>query len=180
MNRIILAGIKHSGKSTIGWELSSRLSLYFADLDDLILRDAKDFKTIRELYRTLGADGFKKQEYESLKHFLEVNENKQFVLSLGGGTIENKKAVEYLNSGSVETYYLDASCTDLYDRIIKGGIPPFLEGEDPVKKFEDMYKKRSILYKNWSNYTIDTRGLKPTEIAKIIENQITEKSTNYT
>ncbi|MBI9100375.1 MAG: shikimate kinase, partial [Spirochaetaceae bacterium] len=90
MQRIILAGIKHSGKSTIGWNLSAHLNLYFADLDDLILRDTEKYETVRQLYRELGAEGFQRQEKESLKLFLQTYENKSFVLSLGGGTIENK------------------------------------------------------------------------------------------
>jgi len=175
MHRIILSGIKHSGKSTIGWDLSSRLGLYFADLDDLILRDAEKYETIRELYRDLGAEGFQEQEYISLQHFLQVNENKEFVLSLGGGTIENKKAVE-LMSENVSRYFLDALADDLYKRIIKNGIPPFLEGDDPYKNFELMYEKRSALYREWADYDIDTRGKNPTEISSVIESIITDQT----
>ena len=211
MQRIILAGIKHSGKSTIGWDLSSKLGLYFADLDDLILRDSNKeprselrgicvrrgcgkaakntkpsspkqaseysgspnkYKTVRELYKDLGADGFKKQEMESLKHFLLVNKNKSFVLSLGGGTIENPGALELLKTGNVNSFFLDADSEALYERIIRGGLPPFLEGDDPQKNFDDMYTKRSNMYQIWAEHLIDTRGLKPPEIADIIADMV--------
>jgi shikimate kinase len=172
MQRIILAGIKHSGKSTIGWELSSRLGLYFADLDDLILRDAQKYTTVRELYRDLGAEGFKNQEYVSLNHFLKVNINKSFVLSLGGGTIENPAAIELLKDGNIDSFFLDAESEVLYKRIIRGGIPPFLEGDDPLQKFEEMYYRRSKMYRNWADHQINTRNLKPKDIAGIIENHI--------
>lgn len=168
MQRIILAGIKHSGKSTIGWDLSSKLGLYFADLDDLILRDAQEYKTVRELYRELGLEGFKNQEFKSLKHFIKIYEGKSFVLSLGGGTIENRPAIDLIKKSDVKTYFLDADLSVLYDRIIKGGIPPFLEGDDPYKNFEIMYNKRSNLYSDWADVQVNTRGLKPTEVADII------------
>lgn len=172
MQRIILAGIKHSGKSTIGWKLSSRLGLYFADLDDLILRDAKRFKSVRELYRELGSKGFQQQEFESLKKFLKANKQKSFVLSLGGGTIENSPAIELLKENTVDTFFLDAESSVLYKRIIKGGIPPFLEGDDPYKNFELMFNKRSKMYRGWAEYLIDTRELLPEEVTARIENTI--------
>ena len=167
MYRIIVSGIKHSGKSTIGWELSSRLGLFFADLDDLILRDSGKFENIRDLYRKLGASGFKQCEYTSLKHFLKVNSNKGFVLSLGGGTIENLPALELFKPED-NKIFLDADCSDLYSRIIRGGIPPFLEGEDPYLNFQKMYDRRTDLYKIWADKNINTRGLKPNEITDII------------
>ena len=168
MQRIILAGIKHSGKSTIGWDLSSRSGLYFADLDDLILRDAQKYKTVRELYREQGSVGFQNQEFESLKHFITINEGKSFVLSLGGGTIENGPAIDLLKESDVKTYFLDADLSILYGRIIKGGIPPFLEGDDPYNNFETMYNKRSGLYSDWADVHVNTRGLKPAEVTDII------------
>lgn len=152
--------------------MSSKLSLYFADLDDLILRDAQKFTTIRELYSVLGSDGFQKREFESLSHFIEINRAKSFVLSLGGGTIENESAIELLDQSDVQTFYLDADMSALYGRIIRGGIPPFLKGDDPFKNFEGMYKKRSELYGNWAGVTVNTRGLNPLEIADIIKQQI--------
>ncbi|MDA3809187.1 MAG: hypothetical protein PF518_02540 [Spirochaetaceae bacterium] len=177
MYRIILSGIKHSGKSTIGWDLSSKLGLYFADLDDLILRDAGKYETVRELYKDLGSEGFKKQEYKSLLHFLKVNKNKGFVLSLGGGTIDNEKAKNLLSGSESEIkYFLDAHCDDLYQRIIHGGIPPFLEGNDPYLNFVNMYDRRTKMYKEWADFNIDTRGLKPSEISSLIADML----QNYT
>lgn len=171
MHRIILAGIKHSGKSTIGWHLSSRMGLYFADLDDLILRDNPQYSTIRELYRDLGAQGFKEKEVKSLDHFLHANKNKSFVLSLGGGTIENTEAIDLLQD-STTSYFLDAECDDLFRRISRGGIPPFLEGENPYQNFKDMYEKRTNLYKTWADREVDTRGLQPLEVSSAIESMI--------
>lgn len=168
MHKIIISGIKHSGKSTIGWRLSSKLGIFFADLDDLILKDNRQYRTIRDLYRDLGADGFKEREFKSLKHFLKTNNHHPFVLSLGGGTIENAQALELLKS-DVTTYFLDAKCDDLFSRIIKGGIPPFIEGDDPYQNFVEMYDRRTSLYKSWCQIKIDTENLNPEEITAKIE-----------
>lgn len=158
----------------MGWALASLLGLYFADLDDLILRDASDFPTVRDLYRKLGKEGFQNQETESLKHFLEVNAGKSFVLSLGGGTIENNEAIKLLEENSVQTVFLDAAEEDLYQRIVKGGLPPFLEGDDPEEKFRKMYEKRSKLYKSWTSFIIDTRGKTPAQITEEIAKKLSQ------
>ncbi len=171
MKRIVLAGMKHCGKSTIGWKLSSELGLFFADLDDLILRDVTEFETIREIFTKLGSDTFKELERKSISRFLELNENKSFVLSLGGGTIENKKALDLLN-GAVDTIYLDAEKEVLFNRIIKGGIPPFLDKTDPEKSFYNVYNKRTPIYKNWAKHIVDTKGLEPGQITDIIISNI--------
>jgi len=156
MKRIILSGIKHSGKSTVGWALASQLGLYFADLDDLILRDADGFDSVRDIYR------------------IQANEGKDFVLSLGGGTIENQAALELLNREDVSTYYLDADEKALFNRIARGGIPPFLEGENPKEKFGILYEKRSELYRNWASVIIDTRGKTPAKITEEIAVKISQ------
>jgi len=174
MKRIILSGIKHSGKSTVGWAVASQLGLYFADLDDLILRDAAGFDSVREIFRTFGADGFQEREARSLDHFLLANEGKSFVLSLGGGTIENRSALELLDREDLSTYFLDADEKALYSRIARGGIPPFLEGENPKGKFSILYNRRSRRYRDWAAVVIDTRDKTPAEISEEIVDRISQ------
>lgn len=174
MYRIILSGIKHSGKSTVGWALASRLRIYFADLDDLILRDTQKYASIRNLYKEEGKSGFQKREAESLNHFFMTTRGKSFVLSLGGGTVENREAFHMLKHSDVSSYYLDASEEDLYQRIMHGGIPPFLEGENPVAIFSELYRRRSDLYLKWADHIIDTRGKTPAQISGEIEASINQ------
>lgn len=172
MHKIILSGIKHSGKSTVGWDLASKLSLFFADLDDLLLRYDGEHKSVRDLYRQKGKSGFQKAEAESLDHFLQVNRDKSFVLSLGGGTIENENALKLLEDDKLTTIYLDGDESILFERIVRGGIPPFLEGDSPEKKFHDMYEHRSSLYKNWAKLIIETNKKTPSQITEDIIKQI--------
>lgn len=168
MHRIVLSGIKHCGKSTVGWSLASRQGLFFADLDDLIIRDSGEYSSIRELFRDKGKEGFQNAEVKSLEHFLLANREKSFVLSLGGGTIENPAALDLLESGNVKTYYLHAEEDVLFERIAHGGIPPFLEGPDPRARFHTMYLHRSTLYSDWADFRIDTSGKTPQEITEEI------------
>ncbi|MCP4134886.1 MAG: hypothetical protein GY754_28180 [bacterium] len=168
MSRIILSGIKHCGKSSVGKELANRLGILFADLDDLILKNTKGFNTIREIYKKSGAEHFMKLEQNSLETFFTANLNESFVLSLGGGTIENPGAISILENQG-KTFFLDADNKELFNRIIRGGIPPFLEGANPEKSFNDLCSRRSPLYENWAEHKIDTRGLNPMQIADQIE-----------
>ncbi|MBI9099919.1 MAG: hypothetical protein JEY91_15670, partial [Spirochaetaceae bacterium] len=81
-------------------------------------------------------------------------------------------AIEMLNEADVQTYFLDADLSVLYDRIIKGGIPPFLEGANPLTEFKAMYQKRTALYASWADFRIDTRGLTALEVTSKILDEI--------
>ena len=65
-NGIVLCGIKHSGKSTIGAALSRRLNLPLVDLDREIelayQRQTGQTLTFREIYRLLGNEEFRRRE----------------------------------------------------------------------------------------------------------------------
>lgn len=164
---IILGGIKHTGKSTVGHILSKRLELPFHDLDDLILKILPFKWSVRKWYREMGADAFMQKEAQALRTYLgEMNEDELSILSLGGGTLENPEAVKLLKDGGARIFILDEEEDILFERIIRKGIPPFLKGDDPKASFGELYKKRRTTLLEQGDHIINIHGLDQQESAE--------------
>ena len=152
IQNIVFAGIKHCGKSTHGRLLAARLNWQFADSDELLTAayiqqydsDAAAAAP-REIMKRHGGEFFRQFEAEVIRDWLRKN-HRNTVLALGGGvpvnsflsTLELKKLGYWI--------YLDVAGDIAYERIVAGGIPPFLAGSDPYEKFQAMYEERSLRY----------------------------------
>ena len=91
---IVLMGCKHCGKTTQGKLLAKELGVDFFDTDDVIgqIRGV-DFRT---LYQTKGAGEFCQAEEEACRKIITDNENRQLVISTGGGICDNPPALNEL------------------------------------------------------------------------------------
>jgi shikimate kinase len=78
--RYFIIGFKNSGKTTLGRKLAEGLGLDFLDLDEFI--EAREGKSIPEIYTQLGDEGFRRLEWKALK---EAVKNNHMILSTGGG-----------------------------------------------------------------------------------------------
>lgn len=150
MGLILIGGLKHCGKTSLGRILARDLECPFFDLDDLVLEEtAGKWKSIRQLYRELGRDEFRRLEVAAVRDFIEWRiptlGGEPAVLSLGGGTIENTEAMAWL-SGRGTAVYLKAEAELLFERIMQGGCPPFLSEDNPKEDFMTLYEKRDALY----------------------------------
>jgi shikimate kinase len=135
---IVLYGIKHSGKSYQAAKLSDYYGLAYHDIDHLILAAHPEFSSIRSLYRDRGLEWFSRAEYLAAKALVD----RPTVIATGGGSMENDELVDMLSSTGWVSVFLDAPEDVLWDRIARGGIPPFLEGDDPRGNFHRLYIRR--------------------------------------
>ena len=95
-NSIVLMGLKHCGKTTQGKLLAQKLGVDFFDTDDEIGRmRGMDFRT---LYNTKGVTEFTLAEEEACQSIISKNENRQLVISTGGGICDNPPALNTLRS----------------------------------------------------------------------------------
>ena len=95
MDSVIIIGMKHSGKSSLGKGLANNLSLPFFDTDEII--ENQTGIKVRELFVKQGESSFKKAEFEACKYLLEKKQNyENFVISTGGGICDNIESVEIL------------------------------------------------------------------------------------
>ncbi len=149
-NGVVLCGIKHSGKSTIGAALSRRLNLPLVDLDREIelayQRQTGQTLTFREIYRLLGNEEFRRREALAVQALAASGQ--EAVVALGGGAPMNPAVrTEWLHSlGRI--VLLDIAPAIAFRRILAGGLPPFLAtAEDPEKEFLRMCDERLAVYR---------------------------------
>ena len=83
---ICIMGLMGSGKSIIGKDLSKYLKLKFYDTDKVI--ELKTKKSISTIFEDHGESYFRNIEEETCLDLLQQN---NCVISLGGGSIINKK-----------------------------------------------------------------------------------------
>lgn len=147
---ILLCGIKHCGKSTIGAALSRRLNLPFVDLDReteaVYQRETGRALTVRDMYRLLGGEGF--MRYEALAVQALATSGQAAVVALGGGTPMNPSVRPESLHGLGRIVLLDISPATAFRRILAGGLPPFLAtAADPEKEFMRMCDVRLAVYR---------------------------------
>ena len=86
---IALVGMRCAGKTSVGRALAERLGLAFLDLDEELLRDARQAglaaASAGELLAQLGELRFRRWEAKALRRILEPCQ--ELVLATGGGTV---------------------------------------------------------------------------------------------
>lgn len=168
---LVLMGMKHCGKTTLGRLLSQRLSLPFVDLDEgvcrIYLNRTGKVLPIREIFRTLGKSQFQELETEGIRYVTESYGPRPVkpscILALGGGTIENSKALFLLDPFGYYIY-LEEKEEILLDRILRGGIPSFLKEQDPAGDFHRLYEYRTALYRAKADRVLSTTKKTPEDL----------------
>jgi|APSaa5957512622_1039677.scaffolds.fasta_scaffold93381_2 shikimate kinase len=152
---IFLTGLKHSGKSTLAERLAPVLKVKYMDLDDLVEREYRSDKLLscREIYRQHGRDFFLELEASAAAVLAKKMKFTFAVASLGGGTIENRPAMERLKTAGLFVY-IEHDIEVLFRRIMKHGRPPFFSEEDPHKDFLDIVERRVPLLKERADIII--------------------------
>jgi shikimate kinase len=153
---IILTGIKHSGKSTLGKAISDKIGFKFYDLDNIIEKKSSSRK-IRDIFRD-SEENFRRLEAEAAEYLSLKMEKERICAALGGSTAVNQKAIECLkNSGVI--VYLYVKHDILFKRVMSSGVPPFLSMENAYDDFKTLYMQRDIIHKKTADIIIKLNGL---------------------
>lgn len=178
---IILMGMKHTGKSTIGALLANSLHQPFFDTDDIIL--TLSGKTPRELFDTGGSPLMTEWETTGCRYLTSNKEQSGSVIATGGGLADNHKALEILKKNGL-CVYLDTPFDLLYERVLEsaeldGRMPPFLSGPDPKSRFQELFSRRTAIYAKRADVHIQSLHKVPLVIAQEITEYIRyEQRTN--
>jgi shikimate kinase len=126
--RIYLIGYMGSGKSTVGKGLAKKLNLQFIDLDNYI--EERNFKTIPEIFASVGEVGFRKIEQHALK---EIAEFENVVVATGGGAPCFFDNMELIKRTGVSVY-LNGTPRILAERLLnsKTERPLMKSRADPI------------------------------------------------
>lgn len=168
---IILMGMKHSGKSTLGGLLAWEMRVKHLDLDDLVEETYRSDRMLscREIYRQHGKQVFMDLERQAAVALAGRMRESLLIASLGGGTIENPPALATLSHRGVFVY-LRVDEDVLFRRISKGGLPPFLSAEHPQEDFNALYGTRTALLEQHAQVTVNLPDAKIEQsLARIVD-----------
>lgn len=152
--KIILAGYRATGKSSVGILLAKELGLNFIDMDEEIERRAGE--PIKEMVAEKGWDSFRSMERDLL---YELVCQKDLVISTGGGAILHEKIWEQMQHSGVVVWLtaeLDVICERLSADKKSDGQRPSLTGQDILVEVASILAEREPLYKKGSHLTVDT------------------------
>ena len=150
MDNIYLIGMMGSGKSTIGEKLANNLNMEYVDIDNDI--ESVHQMTIVDIFNQLGEKKFR--EIESA-YFLEKSKQTNQVFSTGGGIILNRENRDILKNNG-KTFFLEANCETLLNRIKNLSTRPLLDNKNPIETISLIWEKRKKYYYDSSDYTINT------------------------
>lgn len=149
MKTIVLTGMMGAGKTSAGKILAQKLSCNYIDLDTKIEQNEKI--SISKIFEIYGEKYFRNKESETLK---EIFKSEDLVISLGGGTFENKEIREFLLKNST-VIYLEASADTIYERIKNNNSRPLLKNKMNFETINQILNSRKENYK-LATYTIIT------------------------
>ena len=163
---VTLIGMKHCGKSTLGAALAARWGCPFFDVDQMI-EERHACKTgeqlpVREIFKRQGEHRFHELETQVVCDlYLRLSDSKDNgVVAVGGRTALNTKVDELLTALGL-IVYLEVSPEEMFARVQRGGLPPFVDEKDPMGHFAKLHAERAPHYRRLANLTVNLDGLNP-------------------
>ncbi|MGC2197690.1 MAG: shikimate kinase [Terriglobales bacterium] len=151
---IFLVGFMGAGKTSVGRELSQRLGWRFEDLDDRI--QAREGRTIPEIFERSGEAQFRRSELAALRELLaEVESGARLIAALGGGAFVQEKIASLLEEAGSVTVFLDAPADELWRRCGADVVERPLRREEA--EFRQLYEARRPRYLR-ANLRVETSG----------------------
>lgn len=165
MDNIYLIGMMGSGKSVVGKELAKKLNMNHIDIDNDIefINEMK----ISDIFINSGEKKFREMESA---YFMEKSKQENNIFSTGGGIILREENRLVLKNNGI-TFFLEADCQILLDRIKDISNRPLLLKNNPLDDVLSIWKKRKKYYHESSHHTINSNQL---SISDVI-NEIVEK-----
>jgi len=161
---VTLIGMKHCGKTTLGTALAARRGCPFYDVDQMIEAhyacEAGKRLSVREIFTRRGEDYFRDLETKVVcELFLRLGDSKEeSVVTVGGRTALNPKVDELLSALGL-IVYLEVSPDELFARVTRAGLPPFIDEKDPGAHFMELCRDRAPHYRRLANLTVNLDGL---------------------
>lgn len=158
MDPIFIIGFMCSGKTTFGRALAQKTGLEFIDLDEFI--EKKEGKSIAEIFRNSGENGFREIERRNL---LEVLGKKNCIIACGGGTPCFFDNIDKINESGISVF-LSVSMEKLLSRLIEGHEKRPLVANKTKEEIEEIISRqletRNPFYNqakiHWSGERLDT------------------------
>jgi shikimate kinase len=158
---VCLIGYRGTGKSTVSQLLSARIGWPCLDADIELERRAG--KSIRDIFAKDGEMAFRDLETAILQ---ELTNQDRLILALGGGAVLREENRLSIRRGLV--VWLQADPPTIWERM---RADPLTTGQRPnlttggLKEIEELLAARTPLYEDCADYTVQTAGRAPDQIA---------------
>lgn len=149
---IVLTGFMGTGKSTIGRLLAQRMGRKFVDTDQIIEQWAT--QSIPEIFAKEGESVFREWELKVAK---KLANQKNLIISTGGGFVTNPRCVELLQQNGV-ILCLSADPLVILARR-HSNERPLLDTENPLERIKILLAQRAPIYNQFPQ--IDTSHQTP-------------------
>ena len=155
---LVIVGFMGIGKSTLGSQLSSQLSLSFIDTDKEIEKLEK--LSIRKIFSTYGEQYFREKEEEYILKLLANNKG-NLLISLGGGSFINKSIRHSIKSKNTISLWLNVDVDVIFNRLKK-----YREKRPLTKEFNTLDKIQVLLNRRITFYKEADIELKVNNLSK--------------
>lgn len=162
-SKISLIGYRGCGKTSVARTLALRLGWDWVDADVEVELAAG--KSIAALFADEGETTFRDWESRVLERLAE---RRRLVLAAGGGAVLREPNRRWLQSGA-KVIWLTAQPATLWKRISSdpttSGRRPDLTPWGAEQEISRLLAERTELYRQTSDFEVDTEGREPAEIA---------------
>ena len=160
---IVLIGYRGTGKSVVGKLLAQKLNRETISMDAEIVKKAG--MSIPEFVAQNGWPKFRDLETEVAR---ELAARDSIIVDCGGGIIERPENIPALRTNGV-IFWLQASVEVIVNRIVDGTERPALtEGKTFTEEVAEVLERRTPLYSEASQYTVNTDDMTPEQVADAI------------
>lgn len=152
---VFLCGLKSCGKTTIANAVAEHAGCIWIDCDDEILKRNPQYKSCREMFRSVGEPSFRKEESLAVQAAIKQckAKGKAAVISLGGGACDANGILKTVKDNGI-LVYLQQTEHVLFERMKANGLPAYLDEEDTEGKFHALYLRRSEIYSCFADYVV--------------------------
>ena len=134
---VALIGFMGTGKTTISNALSRITGFKEVDVDQYIVE--KEGMAIKDIFAENGEQYFRDLETQALR---DLQEEKETIISCGGGAVLRDENVEILNTGSV-IVQLKATPETVFERVKDHTHRPILNNDMSVRHITELMNQRA-------------------------------------
>lgn len=154
--RILLCGVKHSGKTAVGRTLAGIFGVPFFDTDEMM--ESEIGTSVRSFFQQYGETEFRIREAKLLRDLSDTLPE-LCVVSLGGGSLSNPFFNVAMIGEVGRVVWLRVPDEVAFRRMESEGLPPFLaNAESPLDTFIRMNQPRLRYYSAAADFELKSDG----------------------